>query len=79
MFSWLDDRAVKTQETLKQLKKELEREKDIEYLEEFVGKKRQQLRMKEQMELGTKRELHLEREVLQLLETYQKSDKAYAS
>ena len=27
--------------------------------------------MKEQMELGTKRELHLEREVLQLLETYQ--------
>ena len=36
-----------------------------------MGKKRQQLRMKEQMELGTKRELHLEREVLQLLETYQ--------
>ena len=71
LFSWLDDRAVKTQETLKQLKKELEREKNIEYLEEFVEKKRQQLRMKEQMELGTKRELHLEREVLQLLETYQ--------
>ena len=71
LFSWLDDRAVKTQETLKQLKKELEREKNIEYLEEFVEKKRQQLRMKEQMELGTKRERHLEREVLQLLETYQ--------
>ena len=71
LFCWLDDRAVKTQETLKQLKKELEREKNIEYLEEFVGKKRQQLRMKEQMELGTKRELHLEWDVLQLLETYQ--------
>lgn len=70
-FSWLDDRAVKMQETLRQLKKELEQENGMEYLGVFVEKKRQQLRIREQMELGTARELRLEREVLRLLESYQ--------
>ena len=70
-FAWLDDRAVKTQETLKQMKKELAQETDLEYLETFVEKKRQQLQVKIQMELGTQRELRLEREVLGLLEFYQ--------
>lgn len=70
-FAWLDERAVKTQETLKQFKKELEQETDIEYLETFVEKKRQQLHVKKRMELGTQRELRMEREVLGLLELYQ--------
>lgn len=70
-FSWLDERAVKTQEALKQFKKELGQENKMEYLDAFVEKKRQQLRVKEQMELGTQRELRMEQEVLQLLETYQ--------
>ena len=38
LFSWLDDRAAKTQETLKQLKKELERGEEYRISGRICGK-----------------------------------------